>query len=137
MGKDEMKEVRRQIGLSIRSDRPDDAIIIMPASRNEIPAPLGRFFADFRTECVVAGIAQPGDIFAAAAAPVEHVHLAPGQAQALPRQFEITQDFGIGGEMGELCFTQRIVVAQSNPPRTARSSQHATHIDACFDNNAG
>src|SRR5207237_6039439 len=76
----------------------------------QVLAAISGLVADLGAERVVAGVAQPRDIFAAPAAPVEHIHLVALQAEALARQLEIADDLRVRLEGRELIFGQVLVV---------------------------
>jgi hypothetical protein len=105
-----MEEVSRQRGLAVWRNGSDDARIVMAVGLQQLPATLGCLVPDFGTECVVAGVAQPGDVLAAPAAPIEHVHLVSLKTEPLARFFEIADDLGIRPEGRKFCFRKGIVV---------------------------
>jgi hypothetical protein len=108
-----MKEADREIGPAVRRNGPDHAVVIMPAPMDQILPPLGRGMANLCAERIVARRAQPGNVLAAPAAPVQHVHARFLQAKPLPRQLQIPHDLGIGREFGELGFGQNRVITHA------------------------
>jgi len=107
---DEVEEVRRKRGLAVGRNGRDDSRIIMAGRLEEFPAALGSFLPYLGAERVLARVAQPRDVLAASAAPIEHVHLVPLKAEPLACLFEIADDLGIRPEGRKFCFGKRIVV---------------------------
>jgi len=80
---------------------------------DQIPPPLGRRLANLCTERIVARRAQPGNVLAAPAAPIQYVHPRFLQAKALPRQLQITHDLGIRRKLRELRFGQNRIITRA------------------------
>jgi hypothetical protein len=110
---DEMKEAGWKVGLAVRRNGPDHAVVIIPAPTDQILAPLGSRLANLCAERIVARRAQPGNVLAAPAAPVQHVHVGFFQAKPLPRQLQIPHDLAIGREFGKLGFGQNRVITHA------------------------
>jgi len=91
---DEVEEVRRERGLAVGRNGRDDSRVVMAVRLQQLPAALGRFLSNLGAERVIARVAQPGDILAAPAAPIEHVHLVSLKAEPLARLFKIAHDLG-------------------------------------------